>query len=175
MTSAAGSVEHSKHCENEAKSIMERGTRADSMPGTPPLPKGSIVEKSTDSDFLTILMALFTATSAHCGISTAGAGGLPVVLCSIANISSAFAFFGIAAVASSLTYVGTEFVAPSLSSTTKDHRDETTVCVVCMEAERDSVFLPCMHYAACIACGTQLSDCPICRSTITGCSRIYCS
>ena len=39
-------------------------------------------------------------------------------------------------------------------------------CAVCMEAERDTVLLPCSHVVACAGCATQLTQCPVCRTAI---------
>ena len=39
-------------------------------------------------------------------------------------------------------------------------------CAVCMEAERDTVFLPCSHVVACAGCATRLTQCPVCRAEI---------
>ena len=39
-------------------------------------------------------------------------------------------------------------------------------CAVCMEAERDTVLLPCSHVVACAGCATRLTQCPVCRAEI---------
>ena len=39
-------------------------------------------------------------------------------------------------------------------------------CAVCVEAERNTVLLPCSHVVACAGCATRLTQCPVCRATI---------
>ena len=40
-------------------------------------------------------------------------------------------------------------------------------CVICVDAERSVLFLPCSHVAACGGCAARLDECPICRGAIT--------
>ncbi|KAK2191921.1 hypothetical protein NP493_42g03011 [Ridgeia piscesae] len=82
-------------------------------------------------------------------------------------------------------YVRTPFSQPLLLKTlfvanTDDHaasgdgdrqaapRDdkESTLCVVCQNAEVDRVLLPCRHCCVCAVCFPRLSRCPMCRSQI---------
>jgi E3 ubiquitin-protein ligase XIAP len=49
----------------------------------------------------------------------------------------------------------------------------TTLCTACGTTARAVVFVPCGHYIACIPCGHGMTVCPMCRSTITACVRIY--
>jgi len=46
-------------------------------------------------------------------------------------------------------------------------REERT-CKVCMDAEVNTVFLPCGHFVCCGECSQQLQTCPICRVCISG-------
>jgi hypothetical protein len=39
-------------------------------------------------------------------------------------------------------------------------------CALCMDAERNVLFLPCSHVVACGGCAALLSDCPMCRREI---------
>ena len=39
-------------------------------------------------------------------------------------------------------------------------------CVICVDAERSVLFLPCSHVAACGGCAARLDECPICRGAI---------
>ena len=39
-------------------------------------------------------------------------------------------------------------------------------CVICADAERSTVFLPCSHVVACGGCAAQLDECPMCRAAI---------
>ena len=53
-------------------------------------------------------------------------------------------------------------------------RDNTTTCIVCMDARRDIVFKPCNHLCTCKACASQLEKvCPLCRQEITAEEKIY--
>ncbi|KAM5146828.1 E3 ubiquitin-protein ligase LRSAM1 isoform 2-T3 [Mantella aurantiaca] len=46
-------------------------------------------------------------------------------------------------------------------------------CVVCMEQEAQSIFIPCGHVCCCTSCGDALRACPLCRGDITQRIRIY--
>jgi len=41
------------------------------------------------------------------------------------------------------------------------------LCIVCMDAPFETVFLECGHLACCSTCSEKLKLCPICRNTIT--------
>mmetsp|Transcript_106711 Transcript_106711/g.188966 ORF Transcript_106711/g.188966 Transcript_106711/m.188966 type:complete len:249 (+) Transcript_106711:100-846(+) len=51
------------------------------------------------------------------------------------------------------------------------------LCCVCMVAKKDAVLTPCGHKVLCESCGEQLRSrrrtCPICRSHINGCVRVF--
>eukprot|EP01113_Clastostelium_recurvatum_P029729 TRINITY_DN3592_c0_g1_i1.p1 TRINITY_DN3592_c0_g1~~TRINITY_DN3592_c0_g1_i1.p1 ORF type:complete len:512 (-),score=91.12 TRINITY_DN3592_c0_g1_i1:110-1645(-) len=50
-------------------------------------------------------------------------------------------------------------------------------CIICYEAERDAVLVPCGHLSTCITCiqdmPASLKQCPICRSTFTLAQKIF--
>ena len=46
-------------------------------------------------------------------------------------------------------------------------------CIVCMDMESDTVFMPCRHMCACIECGNKLTTCPICRKEIECVIKVY--
>ena len=48
--------------------------------------------------------------------------------------------------------------------TRRERHDE---CIVCMEAAKDVVFVPCGHLVACMGCAASLENCPTCRAPIT--------
>jgi len=39
-------------------------------------------------------------------------------------------------------------------------------CVICYDQDKDCVYMPCKHNAACIKCSKNLKECPICRVKI---------
>ncbi|EPZ36198.1 hypothetical protein O9G_002264 [Rozella allomycis CSF55] len=41
-------------------------------------------------------------------------------------------------------------------------------CVICLDTEKEVVFIPCGHYCSCLACAQKLSPskCPMCRTAI---------
>jgi len=39
-------------------------------------------------------------------------------------------------------------------------------CVICCDQDKDCVYMPCKHNAACIKCSKNLKECPICRVKI---------
>ncbi|UJR30815.1 hypothetical protein I4U23_018333 [Adineta vaga] len=56
---------------------------------------------------------------------------------------------------------------------TQKPNDETILCVLCLEAERQIACLPCGHLTSCVACGHGLRVCPICRAPVKAFVRIY--
>jgi ankyrin repeat protein len=51
---------------------------------------------------------------------------------------------------------------------------EETMCVVCMDAPKNRVVLPCMHMCVCEACAQRLSDhCPVCRGPIERIAQLF--
>lgn len=56
-----------------------------------------------------------------------------------------------------------------------DAGDQTTnVCVICIDAPRDTVFLPCGHVACCHTCAEMIRTCcPVCRSPLRSRQRVY--
>lgn len=48
-------------------------------------------------------------------------------------------------------------------------------CAICMERERNLVFMPCNHLCACAECGLNptIRTCPICRATFNNRTVVY--
>ena len=46
-------------------------------------------------------------------------------------------------------------------------------CVICMDNAVDIVFLPCGHIVSCLRCAQNMASCPICRTSINTCQKIY--
>lgn len=46
-------------------------------------------------------------------------------------------------------------------------------CTICLDAGKDTMVLPCKHYAFCERCARASTLCPICRTPITGVSRVF--
>ena len=51
-------------------------------------------------------------------------------------------------------------------------QDETE-CVVCRDARRSFIFLPCGHLAACEECAAEQDRCPLCRVEATSKQRVF--
>ncbi|KFQ65576.1 E3 ubiquitin-protein ligase LRSAM1, partial [Pelecanus crispus] len=51
--------------------------------------------------------------------------------------------------------------------------EKKSECVVCMEQETQTVFLPCGHVCCCQTCCERLHSCPLCRKDITQRIRIF--
>lgn len=49
------------------------------------------------------------------------------------------------------------------------------ICVVCMDRQKNIMFLPCSHLAACVECSASLTKCPVCRVPIQATVRTYTS
>ncbi|XP_047334937.1 E3 ubiquitin-protein ligase SP1 isoform X2 [Impatiens glandulifera] len=47
------------------------------------------------------------------------------------------------------------------------------LCVVCLEHEYNSVFVPCGHMCCCVSCSTHLTTCPLCRRRIDQTVRAF--
>lgn len=50
---------------------------------------------------------------------------------------------------------------------------EELVCKICMDAPIDCVLLECGHMVACIMCGKQMSECPVCRQFVVRVVRTF--
>ncbi|KAH3744260.1 hypothetical protein Pelo_14345 [Pelomyxa schiedti] len=46
-------------------------------------------------------------------------------------------------------------------------------CAVCMEHERNAVFVPCAHLVCCFECASIMKTCPTCRGPISSVLKIY--
>ncbi|CAG2162698.1 unnamed protein product, partial [Oppiella nova] len=59
---------------------------------------------------------------------------------------------------------------PTINTTDEDNEEtltvETLLCKICYSKNIGVVFLDCGHQMACTLCASNLSDCPICRSSI---------
>jgi hypothetical protein len=51
----------------------------------------------------------------------------------------------------------------------------TTLCVVCLDAEKNTVLLPCRHLCLCSTCAQipELVQCPLCRSPVESRLEVY--
>ena len=47
-----------------------------------------------------------------------------------------------------------------------EEEDEGDLCVVCLDKEKLTIFLPCAHQICCTDCGEQVEKCPICQGEI---------
>ncbi len=52
------------------------------------------------------------------------------------------------------------------SSGAQEAVDEDTLCVVCMETERNTVMVPCGHLVLCEGCSKGITVCPMCRDEV---------
>ena len=65
-------------------------------------------------------------------------------------------------------------VQAELGSGTPQPDAEETMCVVCMDAPKDHIVLPCGHMCACGACAQLLRDrCPVCRGPIDHITQVF--
>ncbi len=61
-----------------------------------------------------------------------------------------------------------ELIQPSGSEQTEGH-----LCIVCMDNQRNVVFLPCSHFALCTGCSSNVRSCPTCRQSITSRIQVF--
>jgi hypothetical protein len=58
-----------------------------------------------------------------------------------------------------------------------DPAAEETMCVVCMDAPKDRIVLPCMHLCACGPCAQRLleldASCPVCRGPVERMAQVF--
>lgn len=54
-----------------------------------------------------------------------------------------------------------------------DNGNDDMKCVVCLEANKSYLFLPCKHACCCEACAKFLKQCPICRKNIESSFKIF--
>ncbi|CAF0850387.1 unnamed protein product [Adineta ricciae] len=59
------------------------------------------------------------------------------------------------------------------SKPTHQPDDDSILCVLCLQTERQVACLPCGHLTSCVACGHSLRVCPICRTPVKAFVRIY--
>jgi len=52
-------------------------------------------------------------------------------------------------------------------------RSSHLACVVCLEAPRDILLLPCRHVCCCKACADRLERCPMCRAQKTAVTKVF--
>jgi hypothetical protein len=57
---------------------------------------------------------------------------------------------------------------------------EETMCVVCFDAPKDHIIVPCGHQCVCARCAEQLTKtrtptCPVCREPIRETMKVFCS
>jgi hypothetical protein len=74
--------------------------------------------------------------------------------------------------------LGSSVVPPAAPA---PHPDvEETLCVVCFDAPKEYIIVPCGHQCVCEACAEQLTKtrtpmCPVCRGPIRETMKVFCS
>lgn len=59
------------------------------------------------------------------------------------------------------------------NASSRNSNNNRTLCVICLDAERDNVFIPCSHIACCTSCCTKIKACPICKIEFKGYIKVY--
>jgi len=59
----------------------------------------------------------------------------------------------------------------SCDSTPK--KSSSLACVVCLEAPREILLLPCRHVCCCRACADRMERCPMCRAQKTAFAKVF--
>ncbi|CAM9937849.1 unnamed protein product [Ascophyllum nodosum] len=44
--------------------------------------------------------------------------------------------------------------------------DDSDLCIVCFDNERDCTLVPCGHHCSCLSCAARFNECPICRAPV---------
>jgi baculoviral IAP repeat-containing protein 7/8 len=68
---------------------------------------------------------------------------------------------------------GSRLILKDRPSNTTEHR--AIQCSVCLNYEKEIVFLPCRHCCVCISCSEPLDNCVVCREPISAKMEIYVS
>ncbi|XP_071920745.1 E3 ubiquitin-protein ligase SP1-like isoform X2 [Coffea arabica] len=84
----------------------------------------------------------------------------------IANLGRWARVLAAAAKRSSKEEEGSNGVSENGSDNSKKDRTMPDLCVICLEQEYNSVFVPCGHMCCCMACSSHLTNCPLCRRRI---------
>jgi hypothetical protein len=74
--------------------------------------------------------------------------------------------------------LGSSVVPPAAPAPHPDA--EETMCVVCFDAPKDHIIVPCGHMCVCEACAEQLTKtrtpfCPVCREPIRETMKVFCT
>ena len=69
---------------------------------------------------------------------------------------------------------------PPAAPTLQAAADEENMCVVCFDAPKDHIIVPCGHQCVCASCAEQLTNtrtptCPVCRGPIRETMKVFCS
>ena len=61
------------------------------------------------------------------------------------------------------------------STISEDERQklENFKCVICLERDKNVVFLTCNHMVCCEQCANIVKDCPLCRKNITSRIKVF--
>lgn len=46
---------------------------------------------------------------------------------------------------------------------TEPEKASELLCIICVDNDRDAIYMPCRHNAACVKCTKMLKTCPICK------------
>lgn len=63
--------------------------------------------------------------------------------------------------------------AKPTSNNADNNIEDTKLCKICYNEERNVVFVPCGHVVACAKCALSTDKCPMCRRTFTNAVRLY--
>ncbi len=55
----------------------------------------------------------------------------------------------------------------------RDPQGESARCLICQDADRNTLFFPCRHICACSPCSDRLDKCPVCRTRIESKTTVY--
>jgi len=50
---------------------------------------------------------------------------------------------------------------------------EDRLCKICLDHNKEVIFIPCGHYLACLNCGLSFQTCPVCRAKISSIVKTY--
>lgn len=65
------------------------------------------------------------------------------------------------------------YTPPKVIIPTEEAKEGEPYCVVCRVNKPDCAMMPCLHQNYCGECCPKLSECAICRESITGYGKVY--
>ena len=64
--------------------------------------------------------------------------------------------------------------SPEDTAAAGEDASRSSLCVCCWSSSRSTLLRPCKHVVVCRTCANRLTECPVCRQTITEIEDVFC-